>query len=415
MKRVVIVGGGVIGLTAAYALRTRGWEVTVVESHGGSHGASVVNAGWVCPSLSEPVPSPGLIGTSLRWMLRSDSPLYIKPSLDRDFLRWLIAFWRNCNGRAFTQALEATAHLNRATFGLYDAMAAAGVRFEQHRDGILFVFQSPLTLERELKALEPYKQYGIEPSPAYWGKDVRALEPALSDAINGGFWHPGERSVRPDTLTAGLTDWLVQRGVGFRLETAVTGFDHAGGYVRAVRTSEGSIPADAVLLSAGVWTGGLARQLGAALPIQGGKGYCLDYAPPPRPVSRPIDFAESRFACTPMDGMVRLAGTMELSGINETIRPERVAAIARAASRGLAGWPPEPHATRIASGLRPMTPDGLPVIGWLPGFRNAAVASGHAMLGLTLAPATADGVAEMLTNGIVPEVLRPFDPGRFAR
>lgn len=413
MKRVVIVGGGVIGLSSAYALHKRGAEVTVVESHPGSHGASVVNAGWICPSLSEPVPSPGLVGTSIKWMRHSDSPLYIKPTLNLDFLRWLIGFWRACNSRQFLASTEAMAALNKRTFALVDDMAASGVRFEMHQDGILFVFSSALKLEHELKALEPLARYGIVLSKPYWGKEVRELEPALSDSINGGFWYEGERSVRPDTLTTGLSDWLSERGVDITTNAHVTGFDVVNGQVNAVRTTAGRFEADAVLLAAGARSGELAKGIGVRLPIQGGKGYCLDYAPPPVPVSRPIDFAESRFACTPMNGMVRLAGTMELSGINDKVRPERVAAIARGASRGLRDWPADPSRAKIGNGLRPMTPDGLPAIGWLKGYRNFAVATGHAMLGLTLAASTGDAIADLITTGRTPDILRPFDPARF--
>jgi D-amino-acid dehydrogenase len=292
-------------------------------------------------------------------------------------------------------------------------MAAAGVTFEMHQDGILFVFHSPLKLEHELKALEPLAKYGIVPSTAYWGKELRELEPSLAPSINGGFWYEGERSVRPDTLTRGLTEWLSKRKVELKINTKVVDIEHVNGQVNAVMTTAGRIPADAVLLAAGARTGELAKMVGVKLPIQGGKGYCLDYAPPPVPVTRPLDFAESRFACTPMNGMVRLAGTMELSGINETVRPERVAAIARGASRGLEGWPADPSLAKVGSGLRPMTPDGLPAIGWLPGFRNLAVASGHAMLGLTLAASTGDAVSELMTTGQTPPVIEPFSPARF--
>ena len=119
---------------------------------------------------------------------------------------------------------------------------------------------------------------------------------------------------------------------------------------------------------------------------------------------------------TSFDGSVRLAGTMELSGLNETIRPERVAAIARAAAGCLRDWPADPAlATTVWPGMRPMTPDGLPAIGLLPGYGNLAVASGHAMLGVTLAPATGEAIAELLTSGQAPDVLSPFDPARFGR
>jgi len=413
VKNVVIVGSGVIGLSAAFSLKQKGAQVTIVESHSGSHGASVVNAGWICPSMSEPVPSPGLVKKSLTWMRNPESPLYIKPSLDLDFLRWLLGFWRHCNVRAYTHALEATSALNKRTFDLYDKMSAAGVQFEKHQNGILFVFHSPSIMEHELKALEPYAKYGIKPSPPIWGKDLHEFEPSLSSSIHGGFWYEGERHVRPDTLTSGLRDWLTTHGVIFRTDTKVIDIDHVNGQVNAVNTTNGRIPGDAILIAAGARTGELTKSVGVRIPIQAGKGYCLDYTPAPVSIGRPVDFGEARFACTPMDGMVRLAGTMELSGINEIVRKERVAAIAKGAARGFTGWPADPAAAKIDSGLRPMTPDGLPVIGWVPGFRNLAVASGHAMLGVTLAPSTAEGIAELMTTGRAPDVIKPFDPARF--
>ena len=131
-------------------------------------------------------------------------------------------------------------------------------------------------------------------------------------------------------------------------------------------------------------------------------------------LGRPIDFAESRFVASPMDGMIRIAGTMEFSGINDIVRQERVAALARGAARALRGWPEGTGGAIIGCGLRPITPDGLPVIGWLPGFRNLAVASGHAMLGVTLCASTGDAVAELVTSGRAPDVIGPFDPARFS-
>ncbi len=414
--RVAIIGGGVIGLCSAFFLQRRGWQVTLLTAGAPGHGASAVNAGWIVPSLSEPVPAPGLVTTSLRWMLRSDSPLYIRPRPDPALLWWLIRFWRHCNARDYAHGLAATAELNRRTFALYDDLAAAGVRFEEHRTGILFAYHSPAALEHDLRAMEPLRAHGVNvPSEPLWGDAVRAFEPALSQSIAGGFWLDQERHVRPDSLVAGLVEALVERGVDIRTETRVTGFDLANGHLTNVRFERGRLEVDAAVLCAGAWTGRLAKLAGARLPIQGGKGYSLDYAPPPRPVGHALYLHEARVAVTPLNGMVRLAGTMEFSGLNHRIRPERVAAIARAGAAALRDWPADPGIAHVGTGLRPMTPDGLPVIGWLLGVRNLAVASGHAMLGMTLAPATGEAVAELVTSGSPPEVLRPFDPARFSR
>jgi D-amino-acid dehydrogenase len=412
-RRAVVVGGGVIGLCAALFLERRGWRVTVLTAGQPGEGASSVNAGWITPALSEPVPAPGLVGTSLRWMRRSDSPLYIQPRPSFDLLRWLAAFWRHCNANDYEAGLAATAELNRRTFALYDELAAAGVCFEQHRTGVLFAYLSPAALEHDLRAMEPLRRFGMDVPAPLWGDDVRALEPALGAGIGGGFWFRQERHVRPATLVAGLVAQLTARGVEIRPGTRVTGFDRERDRVTNVRLERGRLEADAVVVCAGAWTPAVARLAGARVPIEAGKGYCLDYAPPPIGVAHAIYLHEARVAVTPLDGMVRLAGTMEFAGIDDRIRPERVAAIARAGARALRGWPTDPGAARVGSGLRPMTPDGLPVIGLLRGFHNLAVASGHAMLGLTLAPATAEAVAELLTTGRPPEVLRPFDPRRF--
>jgi len=281
------------------------------------------------------------------------------------------------------------------------------------RAGILFVFHSAAALEHDLAALEPLARYGITPPVPYGAKDVRQMEPALSASIAGGFWYAGERHVQPETLTSGLTDWLRARGVVFRTGTRVVGVDHARGQARAVDTTAGRVEGDAFVIAAGARTSDVTRTLGLALPIQAGKGYCLDYRPPPVPLGRPIDFAEARLVASPMDGMIRVAGTMEFSGVNDVVRPERVAALARGAARALTGFPAGADAATVGSGLRPVTPDGLPVIGWLPGFRNVAVASGHAMLGVTLSASTGDAVADLLTTGRTPEVIAPFDPARF--
>jgi D-amino-acid dehydrogenase len=347
-------------------------------------------------------------------MLRSDSPLYIKPALDFDYLRWLVGFWRHCNRRAYAHALDATTALNRRTFELFDEMQASGVCYEAHKTGILFVFHSVANLEHDLKALEPLQKYGIKAPTPYGSKGVHEVEPSLSASISGGFWYEGERHVRPDTLTSGLTDWLKARDVEFKINTPVIDIEHANGQARAVHTTDGRIPADAVVIAAGARTGELTKKVGVRLPIQGGKGYCLDYAPSPVALGRPIDFAESRFVASPMHGLIRIAGTMEFSGINDIVRQERVAALARGAARGFTNWPEGTGAATIGSGLRPITPDGLPVIGWLPRFRNLAVASGHAMLGVTLAASTGDAVADLVTTGQVPEVIEPFDPARFS-
>ena len=228
MGSVVIVGGGIIGLCTAFALHQRGVTVTVLDAGPAEHAASHVNAGWIVPTLAAPVPSPGLIATSLRWMLRSDSPLYIRPRLDPAFLRWTLRFWRHCNARDFLAGTEAIAAFGARSLALYDAMREAGVRYEEHRDGLLFAYRTTEALDHDYAALEPVRRFGFEISPIMSGDELRALEPSLSETVSGGYWLPQERSVRPDTLVRGLIDYLQERGVEVRRETPVSGIETNG-------------------------------------------------------------------------------------------------------------------------------------------------------------------------------------------
>ncbi len=236
VQPVVVVGGGIIGLSTAFALHRRGVPVTVLDAGPAERAASHVNAGWIVPTLAEPVPSPGLIATSLRWMLRSDSPLYIRPRLDPAFLRWTLRFWRHCNARDFLAGTEAIAAFGARSLALYDAMREAGVRYEEHRDGLLFAYRTTEALDHDYAALEPVRRFGFEISPIMSGDELRALEPSLSETVSGGYWLPQERSVRPDTLVRGLVDYLQEQGVEVRRETPVSGIETDGGKATAVFT-----------------------------------------------------------------------------------------------------------------------------------------------------------------------------------
>ena len=416
MTRTIIVGGGVVGLCTAWALRRRGVAVTVIDAGPPERAASHGNAGWLVPTLAGPVPAPGVVGTSLRWMLRPDSPLYIRPRVDLEFARWLLSFWRRCNGSDYREGMAAVAALGARTMELVDALIADGVRFEEHRDGILFVYQSPRELERDYAGLHLLRPFGYETPPFLDGDAVRALEPALNASVSGGYWFAGERHVRPETLVAGLVAHLEARGVELRPRTGVLGIEHRDGRVAGVATSAGRLAAETVIICAGAWTPVVLRLVGARLPIEAGKGYSLDYAPPPAlpaPVRRPLSLHEAHVAVTPLADRLRLSGTMELSGLNHHLAPARLGALRRAGESYLHGWPSDPGQPTVWTGPRPMTPDGVPVIGRVPGFTNLLVASGHAMLGVTLAPVTGEAVAELVTTGRAPAELAPFDPARF--
>lgn len=412
MGRTVIVGAGIIGLACAWELCRRGEEVLVLDRGEPGAACSAGNAGWITPSISTPLPAPGLIGTSLRWMLKRDSPLYIKPRPDPRFAGWLTGFWRNCNPDTYNRGLDALAALNQRTMPLYDQWATDGIAFEMHHAGLLFLGLSHEAVEHAAADVQSLERFAYRRPSVLRGNEVHDLEPGLNPGVVGGFLVEEERHVRPETVTAGLAERLITAGGEIKSGVDVTGVVRRGGQVNAINSSAGSIAADRVLIAAGAWTGQVAQRFGFRMPIEAGKGYSVTIEQPRRAVQRPLDLIEAHVAVTPFESGLRLAGTMELSGLNLRLEPRRVEAIRRAGDRYLGDWRGG-RSERVWVGMRPLTPDGLPVIGQIPGSDNFYVAGGHQMLGVTLAPATGEAIAELMLTGASQSNLRPFDPARF--
>lgn len=412
--RVAVVGAGVIGLTSAYHLLDDGHEVTVIDAATPGAGASHGNAGWVVPSDVGPVPAPGVVLQALKWMLRSDSPLYVRPSLRPDFLRFMLGMARRCNRADFRYAFGANLALGADTLALFDRYVADGLQFEMHHEGLLMVYAEPAALEHHVADLDVVTDAGLEPE-VLDGPALARREPALRPTLAGGVYFPHERHLRPDALVSALAERCRQRGAAVLDRTPLLGV-RRDGRVHALVTSAGDIEADQFLLAAGAHSGPLSAHFGHRLPVYPGKGYSIDYTPAPVQLTSIVNLSDARVAVTPLDGRLRLAGTMEFAGLDTVVNPVRVRAIQTAPSRYLVDWNPD-RTPNIGpwAGARPMSPDGLPIIGRIPGLTNAWVATGHGMLGVTLGPATGRAVATAMSTGAAPAVLAPFNPRRFTR
>jgi D-amino-acid dehydrogenase len=414
MSRVVVVGAGVIGLACAYSLKKRGHDPIVLDKGEPGGACSKGNTGWVTPSISAPIPAPGLALTSLRWMLRSDSPLYISPRAVPGLARWLWRFWRYCNPRDFIHGLRAVAELNRKTLSAFDELERDGVEFELHRSGILFAFLDERYMRQVLAEFDHYREFGYRMPTPLGGADLRRLEPSLSDSVSAGFLVEEEFHVRPETLVAGYADRLRKMGVEIRTGVEVTGANgaRAGDRVRGVETAAGMVEGDEVLVAAGAWSGHVLEPFGVSLPVQAGKGYSITLGDARARLTRPLYLGEARVGGSPFEGATRFAGTMELSGLNDYLDPRRIVGIRAGIGRYLRR-PVDDGEGAEWVGMRPLTPDGLPLLGRVPGYRNLSVATGHAMLGVTLAPVTGEAMADLITGTGSAAALAPFDPGRF--
>ena len=411
MAKIVIIGGGIIGLSAAWELHLQGEEVVVLDARTAGMAASAANAGYIATSLPGPVPTPGLVKTSMKWMLDPESPLYIRPRADKHFLTWLYQFWRACTSPAYDAGLEASAALLEGTAAIMQRWQDGGIAFEMHDFGRLIAYQQRAVMEKDLAAYDKMATFGVERPEPMHGDALHEFEPALSHEITAAYYLKGENTVNPISLVNGLIARLESVGIDVLNGSPVVDIITSGDRVTAVRTPSELISADHVLIAAGAWSGEIGKMVGAKLPIQGGKGYALDFANAPAKPRRSISLRDAKIAVTPTDGGLRLSGTMELTGLNDQLNRRRIDAIHKAGTRFLNDVPAEP--THIRSGMRPMAPDGLPVIGRVSNFQNLTVATGHSMLGVTMAGVTAVHMANLIISGDIPDVIKPFSPQRF--
>ena len=413
--RVAVVGAGVVGLACAWELRRRGASVVVLERARVGEGVSRGNTGWVSPSLTYPLPGPGMVREGLRQLFTGGDAFVLRPSLDPAFVRWLWSFRRNCSSARFDAGIRALLALNRHTLELFDAYRDAGVAFEMHTAGLVVAARTPGGLDLYRRTFQRLRALGYDGGSIdeLDGGALAALEPALDQArVVAGLHARVDRFVRPEQLTAGLARCLRADGVeiheGCELRTLARS---AGGW--ALETTSGPVAAQRLVVAAGLPTAPLLRRLGVRIPLMGARGYSVTLAGRGTPPRHALYLAEAKLGLSPFDGGVRVAGVFELGASNDSISPAVGERLLAAARPYLGGWHPDPDGPVEAwAGLRPATPDGLPLIGALPGLDGIYLATGHGMLGVTLAPATANLLAPLVLDGHAAPELTPFDPAR---
>ncbi|MBT8311917.1 MAG: FAD-dependent oxidoreductase [Flavobacteriaceae bacterium] len=413
MKQIVVIGGGIVGLSSAYYLQQDGNQVTIIDKTDLSGGASYVNAGYLTPSHIIPLASPGMMAKGIKWMFNSSSPFYIKPRLDPDFLKWAWYFNKSSTKAHVEKAIPLIKDLNLLSKELYTDWHESGEMgdFQLEKKGLLMLYKSRKEGEHEKEIAKRAASLGLEVRELT-ALELSKIQPNLNAEILGAVHYECDAHTSPHEIMRKLKHLLQKKGVVFKTGEEVTDFSYESGNINRVNTQISSYPADEVVLASGSWSQGLAKKLGLRLAVQPGKGYRID-VPRETPVTLPAILMEAKVAVTPMKGFTRFAGTMELSGINHKIRKERVSAIARAAESYYNQLHiSEREKANAKCGLRPVSPDGLPYIGRPSQFNNLAIATGHAMMGWSLGPATGKLVSELIAGKKLSMALDGFHPDR---
>ena len=395
-SEILILGGGVIGLSCALFLLRAGRSVTLLEKGVVGRGSSHGNCGTITPSHL-PLHAPGTIAKALKWMVKRDAPFYVKPTLDPELLAWMLNFARLCNQRDFRR----TAHVKTELLLRSRERLGALIRDEQLDcefvdSGTLYVWRTEKALAAADHDYAMLHEVGI-PVELLDGAALRAKEPALKEGMAGGHWHSGDARLRPDRYVAELARTVRAAGGTILEQTAVQGFRSEAGRIAGVGTTQGEIAADEVVLALGAWSPLIGKQLGLRLPIQPGKGYSITYSRPQRATRIPLVLQERSVCVTAWDSGYRLGSTMEFSGYDSTLNQRRLDAL----KRGAAEYLEEAEGPAVEEqwhGWRPMTYDDLPIIGRAPGLSNLTLATGHGMLGVSLSAITAQLVMEQLTG-----------------
>jgi D-amino-acid dehydrogenase len=395
---ILIIGGGSIGLNCAYYLLKSGRKVTIVDSKQIAKGSSSGNAGHIVPSHIVPLAAPGIIGIAVKWMLDpNNSPFGMKISLDPAYLSWLIRFASACSEANVQRAippLNALGQLSSANF----VNLISEEKFDCHyqQTGLLFLYKTQEAFEGGKYEAETLHQHGL-PAEVLDQEAVRQREPAALPDVIGGVHFTDDASLNPARFLELLAKRVREMGADIYENTPVTGFEIRNKKIRIVHTANEDFEPEQVVLAAGAWSPNVTRSLHLNIPIQPARGYSLTMSATKTMPREALILGERRVAVTPMGELLRFTGRLELSNHDTTPNPKHIAGIERAV-REYIQLDETLNVKETWAGLRPTTPDGMPIIGLSSKYNNLILATGHAMLGLSLGPGTGQIVSE-LANG----------------
>jgi len=397
--QTLIIGGGAIGICCAYYLNELGRKVLLVEKNDICSGSSYGNAGLIVPSHSIPLAAPGVISQGLKWMFQPQSPFYIKPRLDLELLAWLWKFYGACSLDHLRQSIPLLHEFHSASLELYEALAKIeNLDFSLEKKGVLELFISQKGFDKGIKDIHLIKEYGIE-NRILQKPELNEFIEGIRTAAVGGAYLPQDAHLIPDRFVQRLARHIDNMGVRLLTSCEVLDFEVTGRRVTRVKTTRGDISAEEIVLAGGSWSNKIARRLQLNLPMQPAKGYSITFRRPAKCPSLPVTLAEAKVVLTPMEDTLRLAGTLELAGFDQSVNLRRVQTILKAVRIYFPDMDPDSlELIEIWRGLRPCSPDGLPYLGRAARYDNVIIATGHGMLGISLAPITGKIVSQLASS-----------------
>ncbi len=409
---ILVIGGGIIGVAAAYYLARAGRSVTLIEREHIGAGSSPGNAGLIANGFVLPLAAPGAIAKGLKWMLRRSSPFSIRPRLDMDLIAWLWKFAAASNEVQMRKSIPALLLLGQSSLDLFENLhRRENVHFGYERKGRLVLFKSEAALQKWEADIRLMREFGVELTLHDAG-GLRHFEPNLSPQVQYGLYCPAYAHLDPARFVQEMARLSSENGAIQTTGVCVKRLERIGNHISAVHTTAEVFAPDQVVLAAGAWSPELAREVDVRLPIQPAKGYSLTFEMPSNGPHFPLQLAEQIVAVTPIGGLLRMTGVLDLAGFDPSLDHHRLEAIRRAAE----GYFPDTDKWGPGTpwyGYRPMTPDDLPVIGRSAKIRNLVFATGHGTLGVTHALATGKLVSQIVADQPPLMDLSPFQPDRF--
>ncbi|TKC06821.1 FAD-dependent oxidoreductase [Pedobacter polaris] len=411
---VTIIGAGIIGLCSAYYLHKEGFKVTLLEQGDLINNCSSGNAGMIVPSHFVPLAAPGMISKGIKWMFDSKSPFYVKPSFNPALISWGLKFWKYANQQHVDQSAVPLRDLHLLSKQLYDDLAKdPSLDFGLEKKGILMLYKTQATGDEEIHLAKKAQNLGLDVEPLS-AAQTQALEPNAALAVLGSVHYRCDAHLSPNDLVKQLVAYLKKNEVEIISNCKVTGFETSEGEITAIQTSNQTYAANLVVMTGGAWLPELAKKANLNIPIMPGKGYSFMVDPKEHQIHHPALLLEARVAVTPMNGMVRFGGTMEIAPMNDKINKNRVEGIVNSIPQYYPDYQvPIPQIDKIWYGFRPCSPDGLPYIGFTKKLKNLIIAGGHGMMGVSLAPATGKLVAELAVGSKLSIAINKYSADRF--